>query len=101
MLGVAYPAAGRDVSHSSWPVVLSNARNFASMVAEIKTRPPAVTIGPPYCSAPVATPPFPASAGCSPSGILQRYAPVLRSIALSVPHGGLMTGNPAESRQRS
>ena len=46
--GVALPEEGSTVSQSSLPVSLSNARNFRSLlVAAMKTRPPAVTIGPP------------------------------------------------------
>jgi hypothetical protein len=46
--GVAFPAAGSVVSHSSRPVSLSYAWNFRSkFVAPIQTRPPAVTTGPP------------------------------------------------------
>src|SRR6266478_3410565 len=65
----------------------------------MNTRPPRVTIGPPYCSVPVIGIPRAESAANSPSGIRQRYSPVFRSIALSVPHGGLMAGKPLESRQ--
>ena len=46
--GVAFPENGNVVSHSSSPVFLSNAWNFRSkFVAPMKTRPPAVTTGPP------------------------------------------------------
>ena len=37
----------------------------------------------------------------SPNGIFQRYSPLFKSIALSVPHGGCTAGMPVESRQRS
>jgi hypothetical protein len=48
VIGVAVPANGSVVSHSSSAVSLSKARNFRSnSVAPMKTRPPAVTIGPP------------------------------------------------------
>src|SRR4029078_511701 len=46
--GVALPAAGSVVSHSSLPDVLSNARNLRSkLVAPMDRTPPAVTSGPP------------------------------------------------------
>ena len=46
--GVAFPANGSVVSHTTSPVVLSMARNFRSkFVAPMNTSPPAVTIGPP------------------------------------------------------
>src|SRR5437867_7684499 len=50
----------------------------------MKTSPPRVTIGPPYCSVPVTGTPRAVSAANSPRGMRQRYSPVLRSIALSV-----------------
>ena len=36
--------------------------------------------------------PFATSAGYSPRGIFQRYFPVFRSMAFSVPHGGAIAG---------
>ena len=36
--------------------------------------------------------PFAASSGNSPNGNFQRMVPALRSIAFSVPHGGVMAG---------
>ena len=40
-------AAGRVVSHSSFPVFLSKALNFSSLVAAMNNSPPAVSTGPP------------------------------------------------------
>lgn len=46
--GVALPENGNVVSHNSSPVALSKTWNFLSkLVAPMKTRPPAVTTGPP------------------------------------------------------
>src|SRR5262245_61635005 len=46
--GVALPAAGRTVSHSSFPDNLSYARNFLSkFVAPMNNNPLLVTTGPP------------------------------------------------------
>ncbi len=44
---VVHPPAGSDVSHRTRPVSVSNALNFSSFVAPMKSRPPAVTAGPP------------------------------------------------------
>src|SRR5688572_19709189 len=96
-LGVAYPPAGNWYSHRIRPVYLSNARNFSSTVAPMKTRLPAVTTAPPMLSEPVLRMPSAASAGYSPSGTFHSRRPVARSRALSVPHGGLMAGYPRSS----
>jgi hypothetical protein len=55
-MGVACPPAGSANDHSSLPVSASKARRRSSMAAAVKTRPPAVTIGPPRFSVPVAIP---------------------------------------------
>src|SRR2546425_392392 len=44
--------------------------------------------------------PSPASSGYSPSGTFQTYRPVVKSMALSVPHGGFTAGYPSGSRNR-
>ena len=72
-----------------------------SCVAAMKTSPPAVTIGPPYNSVPVGATPFAVSEEYVPSGMRHVYSPVFMSMALSVPHGGLMAGNPSGVRHRS
>jgi hypothetical protein len=47
VIGVAWPPAGSGACQSSRPVWTSKARSFSSVAAAIKTRPLAVTIGPP------------------------------------------------------
>src|SRR5580693_10191036 len=87
VIGVAKAPVGNRYSHTTLPVFLSKARILLSLVAAMNSRPPAVTRGPPYDSVPVTGTPFAARAGYSPSGTRQRYSPVFRSMALSVPQG--------------
>ena len=72
---------------SSSPVLESNARNLRSVVAPIKTRPPALTIGPALPLPPTfcfsgASPSF------NPSTETQAISPVFALTAQSRPHGG-------------
>src|SRR5437867_7823829 len=64
----------------------------------MSSTPPAVTTGPPQFPHPVFALPRAARSAYSPRGIFQRYLPVLRSIALSVPQGGFSAGYPSGSR---
>src|SRR5688572_21835457 len=88
VMGVACALAGNRVIHSSSPVSLSNARNLPSFVAPIKTSPPAVTIDPPRFDAPVFGIPRAVSSSYSPRVDRQRCSPLLRSMAVRLPHGG-------------
>ena len=88
-MGVAWPPAGSSNAQSSLPVSESNARSRPSMAAAVKTRPPAVTMGPPRFGVPVGTP-----GTMLPSGTSHRMAPVNRSTAATVPHGGALHGCP-------
>ena len=77
------------IVHSSFPVSESNACRCGSMVAEVNTNPPAVTIGPPRLIDPVCFP------GTNvPSGTSHAIFPVNRSTASVVPHGGRLQGVP-------
>ena len=53
VIGEAWPLAGSRVTQSSSPVSLSKARNRSSLVAAMKTSPPAVTMEPPIFGVPV------------------------------------------------
>src|SRR5688572_22422926 len=86
-MGFALPFAFNLVTQSSFPVLESIARNLESLVAPMKTRPPAVTIGP-------AEPPRPVF--CLPAGklsltpwvVCHAVSSVLAFTAVSRPHGG-------------
>src|SRR3954471_17182437 len=54
----------------------------------MKTRSPAVVIGPPEAGVPVGFTPFAVSSSNSPSGTRQAISPVLALTATSSPHGG-------------
>src|SRR5581483_5890047 len=62
VMGTAWAPAGSAAFHSTLPVSMSNARRWLSMLAAMKTKPPAVVIGPPRLSEP----------HCSASGYLCR-----------------------------
>ena len=82
---MVWPPAGRSVSQTSLPVSVSKARNFWSVVAAMKVRPPAVTSGPPLFGVPMVSGsidgmpngPF---FSALPSGWSQRVLPVARSM---------------------
>src|ERR1051325_6312001 len=88
-MGVAWPPAGSSNDQSSAPVSESNARMKLSMGAAVKTRPPAVAIGPPSVMVPVFWPGM-----NEPSGESQTFFPVNRSTAETVPQGGALQGVP-------
>src|SRR5438034_3787343 len=82
-MGVAWPPAGSACFQSSLPDSEWKARKKESMDAEVNTRPPAVTMGPPRLIEPVSWP------GMSvPRGASQSFLPEWRSTASVVPHGG-------------
>src|SRR5215475_3321449 len=92
VMGVAWALAGRRVTQSSRPVSLSNARKRRSLVAPMKTRPPAVTMEPPILAVPVGGNPFAISSSTTPSTTRQRNSPRSRSIAVRLPQGGFWQG---------
>src|SRR6202795_4375414 len=89
VIGVACPPAGSWYFQISLPVSESNARRNPSIAAEVKTIPPAVTIGPPNVIVPVFIP-----AIKLPNGTSQTFFPSNRSTAATVPHGGVLQGSP-------
>ena len=95
--GVEEAKPGRVVSHSNLPVTLSKAWNFLSREPPRNTSPPRVTIGPGEPVEPVIGSPFFCNSGIFPTGMIHSYSPVLRLMALSVPHGGLIAGRSSGS----
>src|ERR1700677_3054483 len=90
-MGVRPPAVGKSVFQTSAPVSTLNARNSGSIkVPAMKTRPPAVTIGPPRLGAPFGTIDFVGAR--LPSGTCHLIVPAFISTAASVPHGGATHG---------
>src|SRR5580700_11952093 len=89
VIGVACPPAGSWYFQISLPVSESNARRNPSIAADVKTIPPAVTIGPPKVIVPVFIPGIKL-----PSGTSQTFFPSKRSTAATVPHGGVLQGRP-------
>src|SRR5438552_989990 len=78
--------------HSSLPVFESKARNRLSFVAAMKTRPPAVAIGPPMLRRPVFF--FPSgSSSVMPRGTFHAMSPVFALTAMRCPHGGFWQGH--------
>src|SRR3954453_18532236 len=90
LAGIPSDATGVSGSHTPFPLARSYARNLRSDPVATKTRPPAVTSGPPrgQC-APVG----PFHSGISgrpatvPFGTCHLISPVLRSYAVSCDHG--------------
>src|SRR6202008_3610754 len=92
-MGVALAQAGRCAFDNSLPDSISKARRKQSVVPAMKTRPPAVTIGPPRLMEPGGI------CGCSPPkspmeprGTCQRIFPSVISTAVSMPQGGGLHG---------
>src|SRR5665213_905256 len=79
------------VSHSIFPVRESKARKRLSLVAPMKTKPPAVTMGPPKPMRPVLRLPS-GSSSVTPRGTCQANSPVLAFTAVRRPHGGFWQG---------
>ena len=88
-MGVACPLAGSVALQSSRPVVSSKAWRRLSLLAPIKTMPPAVTIDPPMFGVRSEDA---ISPGKEPSGTRQRIEPSERSSAVNDPHGGFWQG---------
>ena len=91
--GVALPANGSVVSHSSLPVRLVEGAELPVVVRRADEDQPAgrddraaVVLAAGVLQS------LRTSSGYSPSGICQAYSPVLRLMALSVPHGGATAG---------
>src|SRR5262245_49777150 len=79
------------VTQSSFPFLLSNARNRLSFVAPTNTRLPAVAIDPPMFMRPVFF--FPSgSSSVIPRVTCHTISPVFALIADSCPHGGFWHG---------
>src|SRR6478672_13103562 len=75
---------------------MSNARRKLSVVAPMKTRPPAVVSGPPMFGAPSSDQNGHGALSREvPSGFSQAILPAARSTATSLPHGGAMQGAPS------
>src|SRR5262245_5571563 len=87
--GTPSVAAGSAFSQRTLPVSWSYARSLRSDEVPTKSRPPAVTTGPPRGAwLPAAIP------GNSPSGICHRMVPLFRSYAVNWDHGGLSADSP-------
>src|SRR5512138_2399230 len=90
-MGTAWALISSFAAHSSLPVLESNARNRLSLVAAMKTRPPAVAIGPPILKRPVFF--FPSgNSSVMPSGTFHATSPVFAFTATRCPHGGFWHG---------
>src|SRR5215831_7718595 len=94
-MGLATPGTGSLPCHSSAPDLASKARRYAS-IAPVNTNPPAViatplTSGDPHLKAS----PSEERSSVVPTAERQRILPALRSTATSIPHGGLLQGNPS------
>src|ERR1039457_6792422 len=88
-MGVDCALAGSSTVQTSLPVSASNACRYGSSAAAVKTKPPAVAIGPPKLIDPGGAP-----SPMLPSGASHRSLPVFKSNATSAPHGGGLQGNP-------
>src|SRR5262249_13025589 len=96
VIGVARALVGNTPFQSSSPLGTSKARIAESSVPAMKIRPPAVTMGPPS-----ERDPRPGAAhGIWPTGMLHFTAAVSASIALSVPQGGGLQGDPPGLRRK-
>src|SRR5262249_28348484 len=91
--GTECAGASTPASHNSFPVFDSNARNFPSTVAPMKTRPPAVAIAPPMLGVPAPFTPLASSSGKLPSGAFHATSPVAALTAYNSPHGGFWHGH--------
>src|SRR5580658_7866438 len=91
-MGIAVAAYSSCVVQSSLPVFESKARKRSSLVAPMKTTPPAVAIGPanaperPVCCLPWG------SSSVMPSGTVHTISPVLMFTADKLSHGGFWQG---------
>src|ERR1700730_716968 len=90
-MGAEWAPASILVTHSSLPVLESNARKRLSSFAPINTSPPPVATDPPRLGRPV----FCFSAGklsVIPRGVCHAISPVLTLMANNRPHGGWLQG---------
>src|SRR3954465_4781919 len=87
VIGVTWAQAGSSVSHSCLPVFDSKARKRQSIVAPMKTTPPAVAMLPPMLSVPVLSKPLSFSDWKNPSGTFHATSPLFTSTATSSPNG--------------
>src|ERR1700690_4247856 len=90
-MGTACALTGSLVTHNSLPVRESKARKRRSLVAAIKTKPPAVVMGPPKLSRPVLSLPS-GNESVTPNGTCHAKSPVLALTAIRRPHGGFWHG---------
>src|SRR4029434_9288808 len=91
-MGTAWALISSFAVHSSLPDFESKARKRLSLVAAIKTTPPAVAIGPPMLKRPVFF--FPSgNSSVMPSGTFHAMSPVLAFTAIKCPHGGFWHGH--------
>src|SRR4029077_18152682 len=101
-MGVALAASTSLVTHSSLPVFASSARKRASMLAPMKSSPPAVAMGPPRGSGvPVFGTPRASSSSNDPNGMRQATSPEFTLTAISSAHGGAWQGHffaPSQNR---
>jgi len=96
LIGVACAPAGRRISQRFSPVAVSNARRKLSVVAPMKTSPPAVASGPPMFGAPSSDQNGQGALSRDvPSGLSHAIFPCARSTATSLPHGGAVHGTPS------
>src|SRR5438093_9984992 len=92
VIGVVCAHAGSAVSQSCLPVRDSNARKRPSIVAPMKTTPPAVAMLPPMFNVPVLSKPWALSDSTNPNGTFHTTPPRLTSRATSSPNGGAEHG---------
>jgi hypothetical protein len=87
---------GTRADQTSSPLSMSNARTVFSSAAPTKTRPPAVTSGPPMFGVPdLHVSGNGVRSRMLPSGTRQRIVPLARSTASRLPHGGSLHGTPS------
>src|SRR5581483_2931866 len=92
VIGFECALASSFVSQSSFPFSELNARNRESLLAPMKTRPPAVATLPPRFGDPVLRTPIASSASILPNTDRHAISPELRSTATNSPKGGFWHG---------
>ena len=91
-MGTAVAVYWSFVDQSSWPVFESKARKRLSLVAPMKTSPPAVAMGPAKAPARPVCCFAPGSSSVMPRGTVQAISPVLMLTADKLSHGGFWQG---------